>query len=123
MRHSCYSNVKMRTTLNIEENALFAIRKYAEERGISLGQAASDLVHRGAESLPQFKTENGWVVFELPPGTPPLTNEMLEEWEKAEHEESHRRAFSPTRRPIDNLYSAAPTPNPMRNGEMGCQKV
>jgi hypothetical protein len=87
----------MRTTLNIEDDALLVIKKYAEKREISLGQAASDLVHRGAESLPQFKTKNGWVVFELPPGTPPLTNETLDEWEKADHGEEHRRAFSPRR--------------------------
>jgi hypothetical protein len=87
----------MRTTLNIDEDALLMIKKYADEREISLGQAASDLVHRGAESLPQFKTKNGWVIFELPPGTPPLTNETLNEWEKAEYEEEYRRAFSPRR--------------------------
>lgn len=87
----------MRTTLNIEDDALSVIRKYAEERKISLGQAASDLVHRGAESLPQFKTKHGWVVFEPSPVTPPLTNELLDEWEKAEYEEEHRRAFSPRR--------------------------
>jgi hypothetical protein len=87
----------MRTTLNIEDEALSVIKKYAQEREISLGQAASDLVQRGAESLPQFKTKNGWVVFELAPGAPPLTSETLNEWEKAEHEEEHRRAFSPRR--------------------------
>jgi hypothetical protein len=36
-------------------------------------------------------------VFELPPGTPPLTNEVLDEWEKADQEEEYRRAFSPRR--------------------------
>ena len=87
----------MRTTLNIEDEALSVIRRYAEERGVSLGQAASDLVHLGAESIPSFKTKNGWVVFELPPGTPELTNETLNEWEKEEDEEEHRRAFSPRR--------------------------
>ena len=87
----------MRTTLNIEDDALSVIRQYAEEREISLGQAASDLVHRGASSLPRFKTKNGWVIFELPPGAPELTNETLDEWEKEEHEEEHRRAFSPRR--------------------------
>jgi hypothetical protein len=87
----------MRTTLNIDDDALLVIRKYAEEREISLGQAASDLVHRGAENLPQFKTKNGWVVFELPSGTPPLTGEMLDEWEKVEREEEYQRAFSPRR--------------------------
>jgi hypothetical protein len=87
----------MRTTLNIEDEALSVIKKYAEEREISLGQAASDLVHRGAGSLPQFKTKNCWVVFELPAGTPPITIETLDEWGKAEQEDDHRRAFSPRR--------------------------
>lgn len=85
----------MRTTLNIEDDAMAVIRKYAEERGISLGQAASDLVHRGAESAPRFKTKDGWVVFELPPETPPLTGELLDEWDEEDHQEEQRRAFSP----------------------------
>jgi hypothetical protein len=34
----------MRTTLNIEDEALLVIKKYAEERAIPLGRAASDLV-------------------------------------------------------------------------------
>ncbi len=87
----------MRTTLNIEDDALLVIKKYAEERDISLGQAASDLVHRGAESVLPFKMKNGWVIFDVPPGTPPLTNEILDEWEQADYEEEHRRAFSPRR--------------------------
>ena len=87
----------VRTTLNIEEDALLVIRKYAEERAISLGQAASDLVHRGAQNLPQFRTRHGWTLLELPPAAPPLTDETLEQWEKSEHEEEHRRAFSPRR--------------------------
>ena len=87
----------MRTTLNIDDGALMMIKKYADERDLSLGQAASDLVQRGAENLPEFKMKNGWVQFELPPGTPPLTNEMLDEWEKADYDEEFRRAFSPRR--------------------------
>jgi hypothetical protein len=87
----------MRTTLNIEDSAFLTIRKYAEERGISLGQATSDLIHRGAESLPQFKTKNGWAIFDVPAGSPPLTNERLDELESLEYEEEYRRAFSPRR--------------------------
>ena len=87
----------MRTTINIEDSALLAIKQYAEEREISLGQAASDLVHRGAESLPQFKTKNGWVVFDFPADAAPLTNEILGQRENAEHEEEYRRALSPRR--------------------------
>jgi hypothetical protein len=87
----------MRITLNIEDEVLAAIRKHADERDISLGQAASDLVQRGVEGLPEFKMKNGWVQFELPPGMPPLTDEMLDEWEKADYDEEFRRAFSPRR--------------------------
>ena len=87
----------MRTTLNIEDDALLVIKKYAEDRDISMGQAASDLVHRGAENVPQFKKKNGWVIFDSPPGTPPLTNETLDKWEEEDYEEEHRRAFSPRR--------------------------
>ncbi len=87
----------MRTTLNIEKKALSLIKKYADEREISLGQATSDLVHLGAESLPQFKTKNGWVVFDLPVGTLPLTNKTFDEWEKVEQVEEHQFAFSARR--------------------------
>ena len=88
---------QMRTTLNIEDDALDVIKKYAHEREISLGRAASDLIHRGAESIPQFATRNGWVVFDLPAGSPPLTGEMVEEMEKAGYDEEFRRALSPRR--------------------------
>jgi len=47
--------------------------------------------------MPQFRTKNGWVVFELAAVAAPLTNEMLEEWEKFESAEEYRRAFSPRR--------------------------
>ncbi len=87
----------MRTTLNIEDDAFLLIKKYAEDRAISLGQAASDLVHRGAETIPQFKLKNGWVLFELAPGSPPITNDHLADFEKSNNEEEHRRAFSPRR--------------------------
>lgn len=90
----------MRTTLNIQVYAHSVIRKYAEERTISLGQAASDLVLRGAENITQFRTKNGWTLFDLPPGTPPLTSETLEEWKKAEHEEV-----------LLNLFENPPSPN------------
>lgn len=87
----------MRTTLNIEDEALEVIKKYAEERSVSLGRAASDLVHRGAENLPQFKTKNGWVQFERPAGSPPLTSELVKQWENEIYEEEYRRAFPPRR--------------------------
>jgi len=87
----------MRTTLNIEDEALELIRKYAETRKVSLGKAASDLVHRGTESLPKFKTKNGWVIHDLPAGSPAITNEMLDRWEQEGFEEEYRNAMAPRR--------------------------
>jgi len=87
----------MRTTLNIEDGALSVIKQYAEARRVSLGQAASDLVHRGAESLPNFKTENGWALLEPAPGTPPLTVGLMEQWENDDNNEEFQRAVSPRR--------------------------
>jgi len=87
----------MRTTLNLEDQAYEAIKEYAGKRHISLGQAASDLVYKGSESLPKFKTKNGWVVFDLPPGSPPLTSERVKELRRLDEEEEIRRALSPGR--------------------------
>jgi hypothetical protein len=87
----------MRTTLNIDDDALAALREYAEKHRLSLGEAASDLISRGVEATPKFKKKNGWVILDLPSGAPPLTNELLDQWEKEDYEEEYRRAF-PTRR-------------------------
>ena len=87
----------MRTTLNIDEDALLVIKKYAEERDISLGQAASDLVHRGAENLPKFKIKNGWAILDISKGAPVLTNKILDAREMEDYEEEYRNAISPRR--------------------------
>lgn len=87
----------MRTTINIEDDAIVMIKNYAQEREISLGQAASDLIHRGVESLPRFAMKDGWVVFDLPPGSPALTSDAVAAAEEADYLEEHRRAFSPRR--------------------------
>lgn len=87
----------MRTTLNIEDEALAKLKKYAEERRLSLGEAASDLIHRGAEAPPKFKTKGGWAIFDLPPGSPPITTELVKQYEEEEYEEEYRRAMSPRR--------------------------
>ncbi|MCU1326528.1 MAG: putative antitoxin VapB38 [Bryobacterales bacterium] len=87
----------IRTTLNIDDTALSIIKSYAESRAISLGEAASDLVQRGASSLPQFKKKNGWVIFESAAGGQVLTDEVVKGWEAADADEEYRDAFSPRR--------------------------
>ena len=87
----------MRTTLNIEDEALAKLKKYAEERRLSLGEAASTLIDRGIEATPKFKTRNGFALFDLPPGSPEITHELLDQWEAEEYEEEYQRAMSPRR--------------------------
>ena len=65
------------------------------EAGIAPPHAVSDPAEPNDESSPQFKTRNGWVVFDLPPDAPPLTNEMLDALEEADTDVEYRRAFSP----------------------------
>jgi hypothetical protein len=78
--------------MNIEDEALLVIKKYAQEREVSLGRATSDLVYRGAESIPRFETKNGWVIFDVQAG-----REVVQEAEKSEYDEEFQRAFSPRR--------------------------
>lgn len=46
----------MRTTLNLAEDALIAAQALARRRRISLGEAVSELVRRGAEAAPNPAT-------------------------------------------------------------------
>ena len=78
--------------MNIDDEALLVIKKYAQEREVSLGRAASELIYRGAESIPSFEMKNGWVVFDVPAGP-----EIVQEAEKSEYDEEFQRAFSPRR--------------------------
>jgi hypothetical protein len=87
----------MRTTLNIDDDALKLLREHASRRKLSLGEAALDLIHKGIESEPKFKKKNGWVILDRPRGLPPLTTELLEQFKREEEEEELRRAF-PSRR-------------------------
>jgi len=87
----------MRTTLNIDDEALAEVRKYADERRISLGEAASSLISRGAVSLPKFEMKNGWVILKSTPGAPPVTTESIAQAEEEYLEEEYLRAF-PARR-------------------------
>jgi hypothetical protein len=85
----------MRTTLNLEENAYILIKDYAKKREISLSRAASELISLGSKNLPKWRSKGGWFVFDLPPGSPPLTSELVKEFQRMDEEEEVRRAISP----------------------------
>lgn len=72
----------MRTTANIDDDALSAARSLARARSISLGQAISELIRRGLRREPE-EGEEGFPVFRIRPGARPLT---LEDVRRSEEE-------------------------------------
>jgi hypothetical protein len=66
----------MRTTLDIDDQLLAIARVRAREKGISLGAAVSEIMRRGLE-VRRTRTKRGFPVFEAPPGTPMITDEMV----------------------------------------------
>lgn len=68
----------MRTTINMDEDVLRAVRSLARERGASLGDVVSALV-REALKPPDTPTYSGdFPVFQVREGAPPITPEMVE---------------------------------------------
>jgi len=71
----------MRTTLNLDDDALRILREYSEERSLALGKAASELMRKGGASPTPTRLVNGFVVFEIPPGGPKIGSERVRELE------------------------------------------
>ncbi|HEY7338682.1 MAG TPA: hypothetical protein VH639_27585 [Bryobacteraceae bacterium] len=68
----------MRTTLNLDEEALEAVKSYAGNCEMSMGKAASELIKRGRAYRCPTRWENGFLVFAPPPGSvPKLTHKMV----------------------------------------------
>jgi len=71
----------MRTTFNLDDDALKLVREYAETRSLPLGKAASELMRRGAATPTPTRMVNGFVIFDIPPGGPKITSERVRELE------------------------------------------
>jgi len=73
----------MRTTLDIEEPILHAIKELARREGRSAGAIASDLIRRGLSSQPQAggvqepSPRYGFRPFPASPADHPVTNEEI----------------------------------------------
>jgi hypothetical protein len=67
----------MRTTINLEEDVLRAVKSLARDRGVSLGTAISDLVRQALRPPERTIYEMDFPVFEVREGTPLLTPEMV----------------------------------------------
>ena len=66
----------MRTTLNVDDDVLASARALAQELGVSVGAALSDLARRGSRprSVAADRPIPGFVVDR---GSPPITPEMV----------------------------------------------
>jgi hypothetical protein len=67
----------MRTTLNLDDDVLRAIRSLARERGESLGAVASRLIREALRPPVRLEYTDDFPVFAVREGTPPLTPEMV----------------------------------------------
>jgi hypothetical protein len=66
----CYDTDAMRTTLAIEDDALGLARRMARRKRLTLGQAVSELVRRGARQETAIVERHGLAVVQLPRNTP-----------------------------------------------------
>jgi len=65
----------MRTTLNLDDDALEIVREYSQARSVALGKAASELVRRGASAPVRMQMVNGFCTVVLPTGGKKITSE------------------------------------------------
>jgi hypothetical protein len=71
----------MRTTFNVDDDALEILRNYAEERSLPMGKAVSELVRKGLAARTPTRMVNGIVVFDVPPDSPRITTQRIKELE------------------------------------------
>lgn len=69
----------MRTTLNLDDDALTMAKQYARNRSVGLGKAVSDLVRRGINAPRATKIVNGLHVADLPENSPRVTTKKVRE--------------------------------------------
>jgi hypothetical protein len=66
----------VRTTLDIDDDVIAAARELAADERRSLGSVISELARRGLTPA-RVETSDGMPVIRVPPGTPPITAEMV----------------------------------------------
>ena len=74
----------MRTTLDLDDDVLQAVKEIARFRGLTAGQALSELARKGLESRRTARTRNGVPLFPHRPASAPrptmkLVNELRED--------------------------------------------
>jgi hypothetical protein len=69
----------MRTTLNLDDDAVKILREYSEARSLALGKAASELVRRGANAPVQMQLVKGFWSVVLPKGGKKISTERVKQ--------------------------------------------
>jgi len=74
----------MRTTVTIDDDILAIARALAQQNGVSLGRALSELARRGQHATAAVVESDGLPVFAVPRDTKPITSDevykALGEW-------------------------------------------
>jgi hypothetical protein len=79
-RSSTHKMIPMRTTLDIDPVVLSAAREVATHTRRNLGEVISEWARRGIElsgSTHKSLNRNGFPLFSVPGGTPPVTSEKV----------------------------------------------
>jgi hypothetical protein len=71
----------MRTTINLEDDIVPAVKQYARSRSLGLGKAVSELLRRGINAVRPTRVANGVYVFDLPEDSPRVTSKRVRELE------------------------------------------
>lgn len=66
----------MRTTLDIDDDVMVAVRELARDEGTTIGTVVSDLARRGLMPA-RVEREHQRPVIRSPAGTPPITPETV----------------------------------------------
>jgi hypothetical protein len=89
--------IKMRTTLDVENDVLDAARALAAARGVSVGAALSELARRGVAARTPLSARNGFPVFQVPAGTPGFGPDEVEAATRRDDLEAAREFLQPGR--------------------------
>jgi hypothetical protein len=67
----------MRTTLDIEDDVLFAAKEIARQRTMTVGQVLSDLARQSLTRKSPVSEKNGLPLFPIQPNTGAVTLELV----------------------------------------------
>ena len=67
----------MRTTLDVDDDVLHAVKEIAAARGSTAGKVLSELARKGLEPSRSVRMRNGVPLLPRRPGAPPMTMKQV----------------------------------------------